>query len=355
VHSIIQAPDGRRMSKSLGTGLDPLDLIEGGPRPPVYGTGSRPPGDFPASGADAVRFGLLAMSRTQDVRFNEDKIAQGSNLGQKLWSASRLILGRLPAGAVVPAGRPQPRTLEDRWILSRLARAKESTAAAIEGYEFHRAALGLYDFVYGELCDWYLEWIKPRLYGEGEPVADVALHVLAETLAMAHPMIPFVTEEIWSHVPGADGLLAASRWPERDAAPIDDDAEALVGGAIEVIRGVRGWRDSVGAPPGSVIPARLDGHAETSDAIARLGRLAWEDRPGDPVARVAGVALFASEAVDLQAHERRLAERRKTLEAEIARAEGKLANERFVAKAPPEVVQAERDKLDKLRGELAAQ
>jgi valyl-tRNA synthetase len=350
VHSVIQAPDGRRMSKSLGTGIDPLDLIAGGPRPPVFAQG----GDFPAYGADAVRFGLLAMSSTQDVRFNEDKIAQGSQLANKLWNASRLVLSRVGEGATVPASRPQPRTLEDRWILSRLARAKEAAAAAIEGYEFHRAALGLYDFVYGELCDWYLEMIKPRLYGEGEPVADVALHVLAETLAMAHPMIPFVTEEIWSVLPGADGLLAASRWPERDLSPVDEEAEAQIGAAVDVIRAVRAWRDSVGAPPSAVIPARLDGLAPTRDHVARLARLVFDDRDEAPVARVAGVELLATDAVDLEAHARRTAERRRTLEAEIGRAEGKLSNEKFVAKAPEAVVDAERAKLERLREELAS-
>ena len=349
VHSVIQAPDGRRMSKSLGTGIDPLDLIDGGPRPPVFAQG----GDFPAYGADAVRFGLLAMSSTQDVRFNEDKIAQGSNLAQKLWSASRLILGRV-GDARVPDERPSPRTLEDRWILSRLARAKEATAAAIEAYEFHRGALGLYDFVFGDLCDWYLEMVKPRLYGEGEPVADVALHVLAETLAMAHPMIPFVTEEIWAAMPGSDGLLAQGRWPQRDLSPVDDEAEAQIGEAIEVIRSVRGWRDSVGAAPSAVIPARVDGHGATADAIARLARLKWETRDEEPVARVGGVDLYASEAVDLEAHARRAAEHRTRLQAEIERAEGKLANEKFVARAPEAVVQAEREKLRRLREELDA-
>src|SRR3954470_11062197 len=119
IHSIIQAPDGRRMSKSLGTGIDPLDLIDGGPRPPVFMKGSHPPGDFPGYGADAVRFGLLAMASTQDVRFNEDKIAQGSAPANKLWNASRLILMRVGEEAEVPAPAPEPRTLEDRWILSR--------------------------------------------------------------------------------------------------------------------------------------------------------------------------------------------------------------------------------------------
>ena len=158
VHPIIQAPDGRRMSKSLGTGIDPLDLIDGGPRPPVFEQG----GEFPAYGADALRFGLLAMSSSQDVRFNEDKVAQGRQLTNKLWNASRLLLLR------VPDELPEPRavTVEDAWILSRLQRAKAATEKAFEDFEFHRAALGLYDFVYGDLCDWYLELIKPRLYAD---------------------------------------------------------------------------------------------------------------------------------------------------------------------------------------------
>src|SRR4051812_5513252 len=265
VHSVIQAPDGRRMSKSLGTGIDPLNLIDGGPRPPVFAQG----GDFPAYGADAVRFGLMAMSSTQDVRFNEDKIAQGSQLANKLFNASRLVLMRVPEDATVPASRPEPVTLEDRWILSRLARAKQATARAIEEYELHRAALGLYDFVYGDLCDWYLELIKPRLYGEGEPVAGFALRVLEETLAMAHPVIPFVTEEVWANLPGADGLLAEGRWPARSET-VDEEAEAQVGAVIEAVRAVRGWRDSVEAPPSAWLPARHNGQGFGVEHIARM-------------------------------------------------------------------------------------
>src|SRR5919109_2712764 len=178
VPSVVQAPDGRRMSKSLGTGIDPLDLIEGGPRPPVFEQG----GDFPAYGADAVRFGLLAMSSTQDVRFNEEKIAQGRQLANKLFNAARLLLLRVPEDVEVP-DRVEPREIEDRWILSRLQHAKAAVARAIDDFEFHRAALGLYDFVYGDLADWYLEMIKPRLYADdNDEVSGIALNVLAQTL-----------------------------------------------------------------------------------------------------------------------------------------------------------------------------
>ena len=165
VHSIIQAPDGRRMSKSLGTGIDPLDLIGGGPRPPVFEQG----GEFPAYGADAVRYGLLAMSSTQDVRFNEEKIAQGRQLANKLWNAARLVLLRVPDDVTMPEAAPAPQTIEDAWILSRLQGAKAEVARSIDAFEFHHAALRLYDFVYGDLCDWYLEMIKPRLYAGRQP------------------------------------------------------------------------------------------------------------------------------------------------------------------------------------------
>src|SRR5689334_19570712 len=143
VHTVIQAPDGRRMSKSLGTGIDPMQLIEGGPRPPVFAEG----GDFPAYGADAVRWGLLAMSSTQDVRFNEGTIAEGRQLANKLFNASRLVLLRVPEGVGVPAQAPEPLAVEDAWILSRLQNAEAEVAEAISSFEFHRATRSLYAFV----------------------------------------------------------------------------------------------------------------------------------------------------------------------------------------------------------------
>ncbi len=177
ITAIIQAPDGRRMSKSLGTGIDPLDLIEGGPRPPVFATGTEPAGEFAAYGADAVRWGLLAMSSGQDVKFSEEKIAQGQQLTNKLWNAARLIL--LGVGPDVRAAAT-PTTTEDRWILSRLARAKSEVSERIEGYDFSHAALALYEFVYGELCDWYLELVKPRLRAGGRSRARVDAPVRAD-------------------------------------------------------------------------------------------------------------------------------------------------------------------------------
>jgi valyl-tRNA synthetase len=342
IHSVIQAPDGRRMSKSLGTGIDPLDEIE-------------------KHGADGVRFGLLAMSSSQDVRYSAEKIQQGEQLTNKLWNASRLILTRVDADARAAA---RPRAIEDRWILSRLAAARETVDQHIEAFRFSHAALALYDFVYGELCDWYLELIKPRLYeAEGEERADLEatlLHVLTETLQLAHPLIPFVTEEIWSFVPGAEGLLAARQVGARDAGVRDEQAERAVADAIAAVTALRGWRDGVGAAAGARIPGRLEasGYDETVAHVARLARLELHDgaNGAQDAATIAipggAVIVHASDAVDLGAAERKLAERRTRLEAEIARCEGKLANDGFVAKAPPAVVEAERAKLAELRAEL---
>lgn len=355
VHSVVQAPDGRRMSKSLGTGIDPLALIGGGPRPPVFPQG----GDFPAYGSDAVRFGLLAMSSTQDVRFNEERVAQGQQLANKLFNASRLVLLRIDDAVELSDGAPVPETVEDAWILSRLQCAKAEMRGALETYELHRAALGLYDFVYGDLCDWYLELVKPRLYDEdNEAVSALALHVLAETLALAHPVIPFVTEEIWSHLPGAEGLLMARAWPLDDAARIDPGAEREIADAIEAVTQLRGWRDRVRAVPGRPVLARLDaeGYGRTAEHVSRLARVDWTDAGGATIATVAVpggmVSVFESDAVDTEAEAKRTVARRAELAVEIQRAQGKLANEKFIARAPEQVVRTERDKLSRLTAEL---
>ncbi len=351
---IIQAPDGRRMSKSLGTGIDPLDLINGGPRPPVFPQG----GDFPGYGADAVRWGLLAMSSGQDVSFSEDKVAQGQQLTNKLWNAARLIL--LGVGPDARAA-VRPNAVEDRWILSRLERARSELAARIDAYDFSHAALGLYDFVYGELCDWYLELVKPRLRaGEGE-LAATLLHVLTETVALAHPLIPFETEEIYAFIPGTEGLLAARVNPPAADTETDAEAEATVQRAIAAVQALRRWRDLTRVPAGATISARVEasGYDDTLDHIVRLARLNLANgASADPVATVpvpgGTVQILPSAELDLDGAQRRLAEQRAKLEAEIERAERKLANQGFVAKAPPPVVQAERDKLARLRGELEA-
>jgi valyl-tRNA synthetase len=337
ITSIIQAPDGRRMSKSLGTGIDPLDEIE-------------------SHGADAVRFGLLAMSSSQDVRYSAEKIQQGQQLANKMWNASRLVLTK--AADVAPA--PRPHTVEDRWILSRLARTIASTRARIEGYDFSHAAQGIYSFFYGELCDWYLEMVKPRL-NEGEDEVSATLrHVLGETLALAHPFLPFVTEEIHSFMLDADRDLAVSPFPTSDDALVDEEAEQEVERLIEAVRRLRNYRDSVGAPAGARIPARIVGDAYDGalDAIARLARFdIVSDGDGEAVTSIgldgATVEVLPSDTVDPAEARARVEEEGERLRAEIERARGKLQNKGFTEKAPAALVEAEREKLGRFEAELA--
>jgi valyl-tRNA synthetase len=325
VHSVIQAPDGRRMSKSLGTGIDPLEEID-------------------RHGADAVRFGLLAMSSTQDVRFSAEKIRQGQALANKLFNAARLIL--MTVGPDEQEAAPRPQAVEDRWIVSRLQSAKADAARRIAEFDFAKLALGLYDFVYGELCDWYLELIKGR-EADAELSATL-LHVLRETLLLAHPVTPFVTEEIWAEMPGTDGLLALARRAEVDSSLHDAEAEAQISELIEAVRAIRAWREETGVR--DVLVARADGFAGTRDALGRMARLEWGAPEGD-LLDLGGIFVAAPE-IDAAELERKRGEERARLQAEIDRAQARLANEGFVAKAPEAVVGAEREKLAALQAQL---
>jgi valyl-tRNA synthetase len=368
IHSVIQAPDGRRMSKSLGTGIDPLDEIA-------------------RHGADAVRFGLLAMSSSQDVRYSAEKVRQGQALANKLFNAARFALLRIagmdrdpthPGGPSRIEPAPRPCTIEDRWVLSRLQQIKADTAARIADYDFSHAALGLYDFVYGELCDWYLEIVKPRLasdapggsYEDREALAATLLHVLRETVALAHPVIPFVTEELWSFLDGSGALLAGSPYPWADETLIDPDVEIEMERVIEAVTLVRGWRDSVNAPPGRVVSARLNaqGYESTAAILAGLAHLDLPEAGGSggskesggaqPVASISvpcgTVEVLSQAGLDLAAAERRRVAGREKLGGEIARVQAKLANASFVERAPAEVVEGERAKLARLQTELEA-
>jgi valyl-tRNA synthetase len=335
VHPVIQAPDGRRMSKSLGTGVDPLDEID-------------------AHGADGVRFGLLAMSSTPHVRYNAARLQQGQDLANKTWNASRLVLLNAAPGETRPArGR-----IEDRWIVSRLQRVIETATAQIDAYDFAHASLRLYDYFWSELCDWYLEIVKPRLY-DGDPDAAATLRwVLEQTLALIHPVMPFVTEEIYSYLREELGdespeMLVIHPFPEFDPGLVDADAEREVDAWIDVTRQIRRWRDLVGVAAGSVLPARVaPGNGDPHELVARLARLSFDGAEGEALTTIGPVEILASDEVDAEQARRRIAERRETLRAELARAEGKLANAGFVSKAPSDVVESERRKLAQYQAEL---
>ena len=346
VHSVIQAPDGRRMSKSLGTGIDPLEEID------VYG-------------ADALRFGMLAMSSSQDVPYSKDRVQQGLDLANKMWNASRLILLNTPSlrePREELALRAPDSRVEDRWILSRLQRAITAVTGDLDNYDYSHAALELYRFFWSELCDWYLEIVKPRLY-ESEPDASATLTwVLEQVLALAHPVLPFVTEEIYSYLPGAGEserrpeMLVVHPFPEADPDLLDDGAEAEVGAAIELTRSLRRWRELTGVAAGTVLPARVAGSQTPHELVARLARFSFDSdaasNGGELLAQVGPVEILASDALDADRVRARLGQRRDTLRAEVERAERKLANDGFVSKAPAEVVEAEREKLASYRAEL---
>jgi valyl-tRNA synthetase len=329
VTSIIQAPDGRRMSKSLGTGIDPLDEIE-------------------AHGADAVRFGLLTMSSSQDVRYSAHRIQQGQDLANKLWNASRLVL--LNVAEVEPG--PQSERVEDRWIASRLQRTIEAVTAHLDDYDFAHAALGLYEFFWSELCDWYLEIVKPRLY-DGEPQASAhLLWLLGEVLGLGHPMMPFVSEEIWAYLPGERPHLVASPYPAANPELVDETAERELRESIELTRSIRRWRDLAGVPVATVLPARASGEAP-HELVSRLARVSFDGASAEALATIGPVEILAVEGIDADQVRRRVDERRAELESEVDRAERKLANDGFVANAPADVVEAERRKLEGYRAELS--
>jgi valyl-tRNA synthetase len=341
VHSVIQARDGRRMSKSLGTGIDPLEEID-------------------LHGADALRFGLLAMSSTQDVRFSDAKVQQGADFANKLWNAGRLILLNCKFQqnqSHLNARQDQvPAAVEDRWILSRMEATIASVTEKLEGFDFAHAAQEAYAFFWSELCDWYLEIVKPRLYeGEAE-VSGILLRLLERTLALLHPIMPFVTEEIWSFHPHRRGHLAVHPFPHAEERLRDAGAEADVEEAIALTKRLRAWRDLVDVPAASVLPARVEGPAP-EEFVGRLARFSFldgaqGDGPGETVASVGPVRVLSSEEIDPEAVRGRLEARREELRAEVARAEGKLDNDGFVARAPAAVVEEERRKLERYRSEL---
>jgi valyl-tRNA synthetase len=294
IHSIVLAPDGRRMSKSLGTGIEPDDLIE-------------------EHGADATRYGLLKMSSTQDVRFSPGFIEEGRKLANKLWNVARLILTN--AGEARPS--PEPRDLEERWILARLDATREQLEEHWDGFEFAAGANALYHLTFDDFCDWYAEAIKPRLQDpEDAAVRATALVALERLLALLHPVMPHVTEEIWSQLPDREARLIVSPWPE------PDDRFAADLHALDRVQ------EAAALFRRSGVTAKLDGDEQRIfEAVVRPGRVKADGDAGAEIER---------------------------LRKEIARAEGMLGNERFVDRAPADVVEAEREKLARYRRELEA-
>ncbi len=348
IHSVIQAADGRRMSKSLGTGIDPLEMIE-------------------KYGADATRFGLLMMSSAQDVRFSEEKIAMGRSFANKLWNASRLVL-LASEGCAARRGEAHP---VDRWIASRFARCLEGVEAAVAVYDFTAAVDALYHFVWDEFCDWYLELVKVRLYGEDDAerreAGGHARWMLDQIVRLLHPFLPYVTEEIAAQY-GAAPLLAKAH-PRRDDLTVSQADEAALADVQGLVNALRAFRAEGGVAPGQVLSAVFVGddvgaaqrYAPFALAIRALARtdVRFDGAPGAgaTVVLVPGGRLEVTATVDVAEEIARLEAQLAKVETEVERCAAKLANEAFVGKAPVAIVAKEREKLAGYaadRDELAA-
>ena len=319
IHSTIQAPDGRRMSKSLGTGVDPLDLVS-------------------RFGADATRYGLMKMSSTQDVRFSEGMIAEGAKFANKLWNAARFVITQADLEAEPAPAGDEP---ADRWVRSRLARANEEVLRQLEAYDFSAAVKALYAFVF-DYCDWYIEASKPRLAGDDaaarRAVSAHLLWTLGRILALAHPICPFVTEAVWSHLPGERGLLMLEAYPAPVAEHRDPQAEGDVQAAIEAVTQAR-----------STPEVRL--LLPNGFAAAALVR-ALAPRATDVVEDSVASVLVEAKAEDPAVVRARLEQDIARARSERDRSRAMLANERFTAKAPPQKVEEERAKEARHTAEL---
>ena len=300
IHSTVLAPDGRRMSKSLGTGIDPLEVID-------------------EHGADATRYGLCKMSSTQDVRFSYGSIEEGRKLANKLWNVSRLILGSVPDGVVAA---PRPSSLEERWIISRVAAATREIDESIAAYDFAAVAQLLYHLTFDEFCDWYAEAIKPRLHARDEHACATALLALERLLALLHPVHAARHRgRSGQHLPGRERELILGPWPSLEEGDLDPASDELFARLREIATTYRR----------SGVVASLEGLDDDARRVLRtVVRLDEETPAGDVDAEIA------------------------RLEKEIARAEGMLANEKFTDRAPAEVVEAEREKLARYRRERDA-
>jgi len=374
IHAMIQDGEGRKMSKSRGNGVDPMDIIA-------------------SHGADAMRFTLAYMTtQTQDVRMpveemtlpdgrkanTSPKFDIGRNFCNKLWNASRFALMNIqgaPAWNEISPGAD----LSDAWILSRLNRTARDVTQCLAEFRFHEAAIGLYRYTWNDFCDWYLEIGKIRM-GGGDPAPKAVLaHALDVVLRLLHPFIPFVTEEIWSHLnemvayrgPGdspAEPLLVKAAWPQPEAGRVDETAERRFAALQELITGVREARNRHDVPAGKKV--RLSVWAEADDAqciaenVALIQALAQVEAVElDPQAKpsrtdatvLAGnVRALVHDVVDRETELSRLRKRRETLRRGVASAEGRLNNDGFLSRAPQDVVARERERLESMQEELQA-
>lgn len=351
IHALVRDQEGQKMSKSKGNVIDPLDVMS------QYGT-------------DAFRFTLAALAAMgRDVKLAEDRIAGYQNFINKLWNAARFVFmnmtddngtGRKAEDAL----SAEPHTFADRWIRSRLARTITEARQAIEGYRFNDYANILYQFTWHEFCDWYIEMSKLSLNGtvgdDSEKSRGMLRKLLEEILLLLHPLIPFVTEEIWNTLEGRTASIMVQPYPRARAEWIDAEAEEKMTFLTEIIRSVRNLRTEMNCPPGKEVKVIFYGADENLSflrsqesyvrALARTGAaefLTSGERPKGAATAVVGTTelyLPLGDMIDLQEESSRLAKEVRKVEDDLARVQKKLANKEFLVKAKEEVVQKERDK-----------
>ncbi|MBQ9942159.1 MAG: class I tRNA ligase family protein, partial [Christensenellaceae bacterium] len=347
IHGIVRDSQGRKMSKSLGNGIDPLEVIK-------------------KHGADALRFSLaVGNSPGSDMRYYDEKVSAAGNFANKIWNASRFVVMNLQDGVDDDLSGAQL-DVADKWILSRLNQVIRNVTDNLENFELGLAAQKVYDFIWSEYCDWYIEMAKPRLNGQDEAgkatAKKVLSYVLIRALKLLHPFMPFITEEIYTEMLEAGESIMISDWPVADDALDFPQEEAAMAEIMEVVRSVRNTRAGMNVPPSrkSALIIRTKKPQVVEATKVYLEKLAFansisvigegEAEPADAAGAVVGlgeVFLPLGDLIDVEKELARLAKEKKDLEGEIARANGKLNNEKFTSKAPAKVVEEERAKLVK--------
>ncbi|MGM0603644.1 MAG: valine--tRNA ligase [Bacillota bacterium] len=354
IHGLIRDSQGRKMSKSLGNGIDPLEIVE-------------------KYGADALRFTLITGNTPgNDMRFREERLEASRNFANKIWNASRFILMNMEDFELneVEKNDLKP-TLADRWIESRLNTVSDEIDEALEDYNFGEMAGSLYDFIWNEFCDWYIELIKARLYQDQDPDAKLTaqyygLTILEKILRLLHPVMPFITEEIWQKLPGTEGSIMNSDWPEKTGTGADEESEVKMELIMEVIKSIRNIRNEMKVNPGKRIEALLSAESKKAEILeegreyienlARIKDLTIggeninkPDKVSTAIVNEVEVILPLKGMIDLDKELKRLEKEIEDVEFEIKRANGKLNNEGFVNKAPEHLVEAEKKKLQEYK------
>ena len=347
-HGLLRDSQGRKMSKSLGNGIDPVDVIN-------------------QYGADALRFTLVTgNSPGNDARYSDEKVAASRNFANKIWNAARFIHMNID-GHDVPCALPESLSLEDQWIVSRFNTVAKEVTENLGKFELGMAVSKLYDFIWDDFCDWYIELAKRPLSGEDQAVAQntrqVLVWVLTHTLALLHPFMPFVTEEIWQSLPHDGEALIVAPWPQYEEGHAFPQAEAEMKKVMELITAVRTRRSEMNVPPSK--KAHL--YIETSDTAAfeaereAIAKLAYcsavEIGESFPQAEGSVTVVTAAcrgylpmdDLVDKKAETARLTKELEGAKKQLATAEAKLQNEKFISKAPQNVIDGVKDNAAKLR------